>query len=79
MRAYNQKIEQALGLLQSGKVGEASAELSTLVQSDDKAELARFIEAVLTENARERSETRETLKTFMSSISWRVRMGYGFR
>lgn len=79
MRAYNQKIEHALGLLQSGKIGEASAELSTLVESDDKAALARFIETSLTENSRQGSETRESLKTFMSSISWRVRMGYSLQ
>ncbi len=79
MREYNQKIEEALALLQNKKVKEASEHLSNLVEGEDKKELSGFIEAVLTENAKERPETRETLKTFMSSITWRISQGYGYR
>jgi hypothetical protein len=79
MREYNQKIEEALVMIQGKKVKEASAHLSHLVEGEDKKELSEFIEAVLTENAKERPETRETLKTFMSSITWRISQGYGYR
>lgn len=79
MREYNQKIEDALALLKEKKFNTASELLSALVEGEDKKELAEFIEAVLTENAKERLETRETLKTFMSSITWRVSQGFGYR
>jgi hypothetical protein len=79
MRTYNQKIEDALLLIQATRFKEAADHLSTLVEGEDKNEVAAFIEAVLTENAKERAETRETLKTFMSSITWRISQGYGFR
>jgi len=79
MREFNKKIEDALGLLSQKKVKEASELLSALVECEDKKELANFIEAVLGENVKERAETRESLKTFMSSISWRVSQGFGYR
>ncbi len=79
MREYNQKIEDALGLLKEKKFNAAAELLSVLVEGEDKKELSDFIAAVLTENAKERAETRETLKTFMSSISWRVSQGFGYR
>lgn len=79
MREYNQKIEEALALLGEKKIKEASRHLSTLVEGEDQKELSEFIEAVLTENAKEKPETRESLKTFMSSITWRISQGYGYR
>lgn len=80
MREYNKKIEEALTLVQNKKIGEAASHLSKLVDSDDdKTELAGFIEAVLTENAKEKPETRESLKTLMSSITWRISQGFGYR
>jgi len=80
MREYNKKIEEALTLVHDKKIGEAATHLSKLVESDDdKVELAGFIEAVLTENAKEKPETRESLKTLMSSITWRISQGFGYR
>lgn len=75
MRVYNQKIEEALTLLHDKKIHEASLHLSALLNSEDK-DLADYIEAILTENARFKSETRESLKTLMSTVTWRVRQGY---
>lgn len=79
MRIFNQKIEEALVLIKEQKFREAAEQLSLLVEGEDKKDLAAFIEAVLSENAKERAETRESLKTFISSISWRVSQGFGFR
>jgi len=79
MRDFNKKVEDALALLQEKKTGEAAHMLADLVEANDKKELAEFIEAVLVENAKERPETRESLKTFMSSITWRVSQGFGYR
>lgn len=79
MREYNQKIEDALALLEQKKTHEAATVLSGLVEGEDKKDLVEFIEAVLAENTKERMETRESLKTFMSSITWRVSQGFGFR
>ena len=79
MRDFNKKVEDALALLQEKKTGEAAHMLADLVEANDKKELAEFIEAVLIENAKERPETRESLKTFMSSITWRVSQGFGYR
>lgn len=79
MREYNHKIEEALALLNEKKTKEASELLAALVEGEDKKDLAEFIESVLGENIKERAETRESLKTFMSSITWRVSQGFGFR
>lgn len=80
MRDYNKKIEDALALLQENKTKDAATLLANLVEDTaDRTELIEFIEAILVENAKERPETRETLKTFMSSITWRVSQGFGFR
>lgn len=80
MRDYNKKIEEALVLLNDKKIKEASQLLSGLVEEViDKKELADYIEIILTENIKEKPETRETLKTFMASITWRVSQGFGFR
>jgi hypothetical protein len=80
MRDYNKKIEDALALLQEKKIKEASQLLAGLVEDvADKNELTEYIEIILTENAKEKPETRETLKTFMASITWRVAQGFGFR
>ena len=76
MRIYNQKIEEALMLLNDKKIHEASVHLSTLVDGDDRNDLTEYIEAILTENARFKSETRESLKTLMSTVSWRARHRY---
>lgn len=79
MREYNQKIEEALAMLGQKKIKEAAQHLSSLVEGQDQKELTEFIEAILTENAKEKPETRESLKTFMSSITWRISQGYGYR
>ena len=79
MRDYNRKIEEALEMLNKKQFQQAAEHLSGLIEGEDKKELASFIEAVLTENCKEKAETRESLKTFMSSISWRVSQGFGFR
>ena len=79
MREYNQKIEEALALIGQKKIPEAAVLLSALVEGEDKKELADFIEAVLVENAKEKPETRASLKTFMSSITWRISQGFGYR
>lgn len=79
MRDYNKKIEDALVLVQDKKVKEASILLADTLETVDKKDLADFIEVILVENLKEKPETRESLKTFMSSISWRVSQGFGFR
>jgi thioredoxin-like negative regulator of GroEL len=80
MRDYNKKIEDALALLQDKKINEASQLLADLVEEvPEKKELIEYIEIILTQNAKEAPETRETLKTFMSSITWRVAQGFGYR
>ena len=79
MREYNKQIEDALVLVQDKKLKEASHLLANMVDTKEKPDLADFIEAVLIENAKEKPETRETLKTFMASITWRISQGFGFR
>lgn len=80
MRDFNKKIEDALALLNEKKIKEASELLAGLVEEvPDKKELIEYIEIILTENAKEKPETRESLKTFMSSITWRVSQGFGIR
>jgi hypothetical protein len=79
MREYNQKIEEALSMLGEKKTKEAAQHLSSLVEGEDQKELSEFIEAILTENLKEKPETRESLKTFMNSITWRISQGYGYR
>jgi len=79
MRDYNKKIEDALVLVQGNKLKEASLLLTDLVDTKEKNDLAEFIETILTENVKEKPETRETLKTFMASIIWRISQGFGFR
>ena len=80
MRDYNKKIEEALALLSQNKIKDASELLAGLVEEvNDKKELVEYIEIILTENAKEKPETRESLKTFLSSITWRVAQGFGIR
>ena len=80
MRDYNKKIEDAIALLHEKKIKEASQLLADLVEEvPEKKELTEYIEIILTENAKEKPETRETLKTFMASITWRVAQGFGYR
>ncbi|HXB41787.1 MAG TPA: hypothetical protein VNZ49_14700 [Bacteroidia bacterium] len=79
MRVYNQKIEEALVLINQKKVKEAADHLSVLVEGEDKRELSEYIETILIENLKEKPETRESLKTFMGSISWRISQGFGYR
>ena len=79
MRDYNKKIEDGLTLVQANKIKEASVLLADTVETPDKKDLADFIEVILTENVKEKPETRESLKTFMASISWRISQGFGFR
>ena len=79
MRDYNKKIEEGLALVQANKIKEASVLLADTVETEDKKDLADFIEVILVENAKEKPETRESLKTFMASISWRISQGFGFR
>ncbi len=81
MRDYNKKIEDALALVKENKLKEASHLLTEIVEAkaEEKKDLAEFIEIILIENAKEKPETRETLKTFMASITWRISQGFGFR
>lgn len=79
MREYNQKIEEALSMLNENKVKEAADHLTTLVEGEDKKELSEYIETILIENLKEKPETRETLKTFMGSITWRISQGFGYK
>ena len=79
MRDYNKKIEDGLALVQANKIKEASVLLADTIETSEKKDLEDFIEMVLTENVKEKPETRESLKTFMSSISWRISQGFGFR
>ena len=79
MRDFNKKIEDALALIQDKKVKEASQLLADTVDTPDKKDLADYIEIILIENLKEKPETRESLKTFMGSITWRISQGFGFR